>query len=313
MNNIIEIHNTHATTKTDNLYGISYSQSTDSQHSYHVVNNTVISDGYYLSHMLDAEDTTVTDNTLVRTDKYADVDYDPFKRGSAIGEDTDGLKNNYFSGNRVITIFEYDLERQNNEIDGGEEFTYEVPQNVNNISNVINGSGIAPANPDFPNGNPLLPGSNTGGSAASGNGQANTGFGIPDVADGDPTYNGLANLNLDDGESLSKKHTATSSNTQNSFNDEGSTNNSYTKENLVEYENSTSSETPSISGVVTSGETPSSSSSAGASGSSNVKKAYEITKNIEKDSNSLLKFIGLVVVCEILLFIGFRFKKSEEY
>lgn len=124
MNNIIEVYNIRQTTKEDNLYGISYSQETNGKHSYTVVNNTVISNGYYLSHMLDAENTTVTNNTLVRTDKYSDTNYDPFKRGNAISEDTDAIKNNDFSGNRVITIFEYEQEHQSNEIDGGDEFHY---------------------------------------------------------------------------------------------------------------------------------------------------------------------------------------------
>ena len=84
MNNVIEVHNTGKVELDDNIYGISYSQKTDSTHTYRVVNNTVISDGYYVSHMLDADNTTVTNNTLVRTDKYADTNYDPFKRGTEV-------------------------------------------------------------------------------------------------------------------------------------------------------------------------------------------------------------------------------------
>ena len=312
MNNIIEIHNTHTVSQKDNLYGISYSQKTDSKHTYRVVNNTVISDGYYLAHMLDADNTTVTNNTLVRTDKYSDTNYDPFKRGDAIGEGTDEAKNNDFSGNRVITIFEYELEHQSNEIDGGEEFHYEIPQNVNNISNVIYGSGIAPVRPGFPNGNPLIPGSTTGG-VNMGNGGGNNGFGIPDVADGDPTYTGLPNLNGDDGKSLSRKHATANVNTQNSFNDEGTSSNSYN--NQIAHENATSSKTPSISGVASSGKASSSQagSTGSAGGGSVSSRAYEITKEITEDDNSLIKFIGFAVACEILLIIGFRFKKGEEY
>ena len=315
MNNVIEVHNTGKVELDDNIYGISYSQETESTHTYRVVNNTVISDGYYVSHMLDADNTTVTNNTLVRTDKYADTNYDPFKRGAAIGADTDVSKNNDFSGNRVITIFEYGLEHQSDEVDGGEPFHYEPPENVNGRTNVINGSGIVPQKPGFPGGNPLLPGNNGGGSInTGGNGQG--GFHSPDAADGDNGYNGFPDLSGDNGESLSRKaNQGANVKTVNSFNNEGSSDNSYN--NLVATSNSTSSDAPSVDGVAVSGRSSSSASSAGGAGSSgasqDVSKAYEITKNIvENGPDDILKFIALAVVCEILLVVGYRRKENED-
>ena len=315
MNNVIEVHNTGKVELDDNIYGISYSQETESTHTYRVVNNTVISDGYYVSHMLDADNTTVTNNTLVRTDKYADTNYDPFKRGAAIGADTDVSKNNDFSGNRVITIFEYGLEHQSDEVDGGEPFHYEPPENVNGRTNVINGSGIVPQKPGFPGGNPLLPGNNGGGSInTGGNGQG--GFHSPDAADGDNGYNGFPDLSGDNGESLSRKtNQGANVKTVNSFNNEGSSDNSYN--NLVATSNSTSSDAPSVDGVTVSGRSSSSASSVGADGSSgasqDVSKAYEITKNIvENGPDDILKFIALAVVCEILLVVGYRRKENED-
>lgn len=331
MNNIIEVHDVSKVKKDDNLYGISYSQKTNSTHSYRVINNTVISDGYYMAHMLDAENTTVTNNTLVRTDKYSDVDYDPFKRGDAIGADTDSSKNNDFSGNRVITIFEYDLEHQSNELDGGEEFHYEPPENVNNLTNIVNGSGIDPDNPEFPSGNPLVPGGNSPG--PGGNGGNHGGMSIPDVPDGDPSYRGRPDLRGDNGKSLSRRNSNGNSNGRNFFNfDDGrSTNqqstasNSYNNagtasnsfNNLVSNENGTSGLSPSLNGAVSSGAS-SRSSSAGESGngggaSESVKKAFEITETIKEDPNYMIKFIGLAVICELLLVIGYKRKDSEEY
>jgi hypothetical protein len=316
MNNIIEIHNTGAVKWDDNLYGISYSQKTDSTHTYRVVNNTVISDGYYVSHMLDADNTTVTNNTLVRTDKYADTNYDPFKRGDNIGADTDKDKNNDFSGNRVITIFEYGLEHQSNEVDGGDPFVYVPPENVNGRTNVINGSGIVPQRPGFPGGNPLLPGGNGGGSINTG-GNTPSGFNSPDSADGDNGFKGFPDLSGDNGESLSRKtNQGTDTKTVNSFNNDGTASNSYNND-VVASENSTSSETPSVNGMTSSGRSSSSASSAGAGGSSgasqDVSKAYEITKNIvENGPDDILKFIALAVVCEILLVVGYRRKESED-
>ncbi|PWB87545.1 right-handed parallel beta-helix repeat-containing protein [Methanobrevibacter thaueri] len=312
MNNIIEVHNIQKVKWEDNIYGISYSQKTNSSHSYRVINNTVISDGYYLSYMLDAENTNVNNNTLVRTDKYADTNYDPFKRGDGIGADTDQAKNNSFSGNRVITIFEYDLEHQSNVLDGGEEFHYETPTNKDNLSNVINGSGISPQKPGFPGGNPLLPG-NDGGGAFNTGGNNGGGFHSPD---GDGGYNGWPDMSGDDGKSLSHKSQGRSGDTVNSFNNQGSSDNSYN--NLVATSNSTSSKTPSVEGVTVSGASSSSSSSAGgAAGSSGVaqddSKAYEITKNIvENGPDDMIKFIALAIVCEILLIIGYRRKETED-
>ena len=314
MNNIIEIHNTGEVKWEDNIYGISYSQKTDSTHTYRVINNTVISDGYYVSHMLDADNTTVTNNTLVRTDKYADTNYDPFKRGDAIGKDTDESKNNDFSGNRVITIFEYGLEHQSDEVDGGDPFVYVPPENVNGRTNVINGSGILPQKPGFPGGNPLIPGNNGGGSINTG-GNSPGGFHSPDAADGDNGYNGFPDLSGDNGESLSRKtNQGNNVKTVNSFNNDGSSDNSYN--NLVASSNSTSSDAPSVDGVTVSGRSSSAASSAGAGGSSgasqDVSKAYEISKNIvENGPDDILKFIALAVVCEILLVVGWKVKTLQ--
>ena|GEM_PF-420082 len=314
MNNVIEVHNIQKVDLEDNIYGISYSQKTDSTHTYRVVNNTVITDGYYLSYMLDADNTTVTNNTLVRNDKYADTNYDPFKRGSGIGADTDNAKHNNFSGNRVITIFEYDLEHQSSELDGGEEFHYETPTNKDNLSNIVNGSGISPLKPGAPGGNPLIPGNDGGGAFNTGGNNNGGGFHSPD---GNGGYNGWPDLSGDNGGSLSHKRQGNSGDTVNSFNNQGSASNSYNS-NLVPTSNSTSSETPSVEGVTVSGASSSSSSSAGGgAGSSGAvqddAKAYEITKNIiESGPDDMIKFIALAIVCEILLIIGYRRKETED-
>ena len=85
---------------------------------------------------------------------------------------------------------------------------------------------------------------------------------------------------------------------------------------MVASENSTSSETPSVNGMASSGRSSSSASSAGAAGSSGAQdssKAYEISKNIvENGPDDILKFIALAVVCEILLVVGYRRKESED-
>lgn len=318
MNNIIEVHNSHAVAESDNLYGISYAQGTPGNHSYKVINNTVFTNGYYLSYMLTATNTTVTNNTLVRMDYYANTDYDPFKRGNTLGKETDGIKNNYFEGNRVITLFEYELAKQDNDVDGGEEFHYTTPTNTGGFTNIIDGNGIVPVRPGFPSGNPLIPGNNNGNAFNNPEtNYGNNGLDIPDVPDGDPTFRDVPDLDDDDGKSLSTKKYGISEDTVNSYNNYGTSSNSFN--NLVRFENSSSNDAPSVDGVASSGSSSKSSSglnSAGSSGASAAKdssKAYEITKNIIEDNpDSLVKFIVLAFVCEMLLIIGYRRKESDD-
>ena len=300
MNNLIEVHNTHEFSKDNNIYGISYSQSTDSVHSYRVINNTVISDGYYLSYMLDADNTTVTNNTLVRTDKYSDTDYDPFRRGDSIGSDTDGVRNNSFSGNRVITIFEHALENQDNEIDGGEEFHYDVPGNVNNYTNNLNGSGIKPVLPGFPGGNPLVP-----------SGDGHSAFNTGDYGNG-----AFPDLSGDDGGSLSTRHFGTDADVRNSFSNHGTSSNSFNG-HAVRNENSSSSN-PSIDGVSSSGSSRSTGSSAGASGTAgateDLAKAYEIEERDVLTANSadLSQMLLICLAVLMLVAIGYKRQKDKE-
>ena len=298
MNNLIEVHNTHEFSKDNNIYGISYSQSTNGTHSYRVINNTVISDGYYLSYMLDADNTTVTNNTLVRTDKYSDTDYDPFRRGDSIGSDTDGVRNNSFSGNRVITIFEHALENQDNEIDGGEEFHYDVPGNVNNYTNNLNGSGIKPVLPGFPGGNPLVPG-----------GDGHSAFSAGDRGDG-----AFPDLSGDDGGSLSTRHFGTDADVRNSFSNQGNSSNSFNGR-AVRNENS-SSASPSIDGVSSSGSSRSTGSSAGASGTAgateDLAKAYEIEERDVLTANSADLSQMLLICLAVLMLVAIGYKRQKD-
>ena len=80
-------------------------------------------------------------------------------------------------------------------------------------------------------------------------------------------------------------------------------------------QNSTATD-PSIDGISSTRSSKSSgSSSVGSAGSSEASqdssKTYEISKNIIGDSDSAIKFIGLAVVCEILLIIGYKRRENE--
>ena len=212
-----------------------------------------------------------------------------------------------------MTLFEYLLQQQDNNVDGGEVFYYETPTNTGGFSNIVDGSRINPARPGFPGGNPLIPG-NSNVNLDSNQGSS---LGVPDVPDGDPFFFDVPDLDDDDGKSLSIKKGGVSVDTVNSFNNQGTSSNSFN--NLVWYGNSSSS-SPSLDGVASSGSSSksasgeSSASGDGAGGSlEDASKSYEITKKIVEDDDSLIRFIGFAIVCEILLIVGYRRKEKDEY
>lgn len=173
-NNIIEVHSIDEVFEDSNLYGISYRQSTDGEHSFNVVNNTVFSNGYYAVAALDAQNSNFEGNTL-----YTDND-------EAVGKDSlkifDEDVSSYSSdNNKVKSIWDY-LADEYNAQDGGEDFEYETPSNVNNRTNEADASSIVPGgnNNPSPNSNPLLP-------KTDNNPEPSTpSILVPDVADGDP-------------------------------------------------------------------------------------------------------------------------------
>lgn len=346
VNNTIEVHSIYEVAEDSNLYGIAYSQSTKSSHTYQVLNNTIFSDGYYFAYMLDAVNTVVANNTLVRFNKYEDTNYDPFKRGDSIPNDTDERKNNIFTDNSVITIFEYNVQRQNNTVDGGSPFNYTTPTNTGNISNNVDGSGINPFRPGFPDRNPLIPG-NSGGDGSviytpDSKGGVITPL-TPDVSDGDPNFV-KPDLSGDDGQSLSKRTNGTINDGGNSqqtgsrlldalldyfesnTNDGEARSESY---NGVRTNSTSSTSSPSIEGVITSASSSKSSTSSSsdgdvgesgaggeAGGATNSKKAYEVSKDIlDEDAKPAFVFVGLVIVMGVLLLVGYRRgkKNKDEY
>ena len=103
------------------------------------------------------------------------------------------------------------------------------------------------------------------------------------------------------------------SSNQNSYSDGRSSDVSYSK--LVRYENSSSSVSPSTNGATSSGSNSEASTSAGAGlagASKSTSRAYEVIKKIEDDSDSIVKFVGLAIICEILLIIGYKRKEKDE-
>lgn len=155
-NNIIEVHSVGAVGVDDNIYGVSYRQSTDGDHKYSIKNNTVYSDGFKSVYLLDSKNSTVADNLLISYNDNARNGYDGFNYGDLSHHD-----NINFENNQVIRAFDY-FANQNNNFDNGEEYSYVTPINNNGISNVIDGSGINPVNnKNKPTYNPIIPGTSS--------------------------------------------------------------------------------------------------------------------------------------------------------
>ena len=62
--NIIYVTNNGAYADSNNIYGISYSQSTSSSHSFDVYNNTIFTNGNYAVYLNGVSNTNVTNNGL---------------------------------------------------------------------------------------------------------------------------------------------------------------------------------------------------------------------------------------------------------
>ena len=157
-NNRIEVHSVGAVDEEDNLYGISYRQNTDGDHTFKIEDNLVFSEGYYAVYLLSSVDSTIKNNMLVTSREDApDKTLDGYKEGP---KDHTGTT---FYNNTVVNEYTY-WSKILNTIDGGEDTTYKTPENINNRDNTVDGKFVDPnnnkENPNY-NTNPVKPGNGT--------------------------------------------------------------------------------------------------------------------------------------------------------
>ncbi|MEE1335458.1 right-handed parallel beta-helix repeat-containing protein [Methanobrevibacter sp.] len=290
-NNIIEVHSVGPVNIDDNIYGVSYRQSTDGDHTYSIQNNTVFSDGYKSVYLLDSKDSTVANNLLVSYNENAKNGYDGFSYGDLSRHD-----NINFQNNQVIRAFDY-FANLNNNLDNGEEYSYITPVNNKGISNVIDGSGINPvSNNNKPVYNPIIPGTSS----------QNSEMYTQTIID-NPTghSDGDRKINEDKG----------SSNNNNGADNGISHNNG----NSNSYSNSSSQATTAVSSDIVSNNTDATPSDAGTQslvggsqsggGSSGVsKKAYEIE---DLTKSEFIPSIFYVIAALILIIAGYKRKNSN--
>ena len=312
LDNYIEVHSVGVVGINDNIYGVSYRQSTAGNHTYNIQNNTVFSDGYSSVYLLSSVNSTVANNLLVSYNENAQNGQNGFNYGNVGSHDRLSFYNN-----RVIRAFDY-FASINNIVDGGNDYNYENPVN-NGISNNLNGRSISARDTSNSHSyNPLIPGSarNNGNYDQSGidptvkpgdDGTGNNGQGNGD-SDGDGSESGSI-LSLKD---ILENYL----NSQNSNNGEKTnTTSDSNNEHHANVASNSSDYTPSATGNVPLSESESSSPSSysqspsDTGGSQSVSKSFELEEKL--DNQEFIPSILYVILAVILLIVGYR--KRNKY
>lgn len=281
-NNIIEVHSVGPVGIDDNIYGVSYRQSTDGDHKFTIQNNTVFSDGFKSVYLLTSSDSTVADNLLVSFNGNAKNGYDGFGYS-----DLSGHKNINFQNNPVIRAFDYYANIYNS-VNDNDEYSYTAPTNTRQASNVIDGRSITPISNHRPNYNPLIPGS------SENHGTYSEGTLLPVNHNNNENSNSQnANDHSYNGNDNSKVPGSRSG--ENTNNADGAT--TYVSSN------STHSSPSDLGSDSLSGEAMSSGGS-----SSVAKNAFEL-EDLTKEE--FIPSIFYVIATLILLIVGYRYKKSN--
>ena len=284
-NNIIEVHSVGSVGVEDNIYGVSYRQSTDGEHRFTIENNTVFSDGFKSVYLLTSSDSTVSDNLLVSFNSNAKNGYDGFGYS-----DLSGHKNINFQNNPVITAFDYYANIYNSANDG-DVYSYTAPTNTRQASNVIDGRSIAPISNHRPNYNPLIPGS------SENHGTYHEGTLLPSGHS--------SNSNDDNTQSHNANERSFNGNQNSNVPGSRSGENTNNADGATTYaaSNSTHSSPSDLGSDSLAGEAMSSGGS-----SSVAKKAYELE---DMTSDEFVPSIFYVIATLILLIVGYRRKKSN--
>ena len=296
LNNIIEVHSVGEVNEDDNLYAISYRQSTAKEHTFNIQNNVAYTDGYYAVYLLSSDNSIIYDNTLISSNENAVSGSDSYREGPR-GHDGDD-----YSNNKVINERDY--------------YGHENSININSYDNTgiryIDGRGIGwnNQNQETHNYNPLVP-------SYSNNifDQNNEGSGIIDEYHDDGTIQGTitdkSGNNLKPTDFDINDHTfesdieydVESSTQKDAVN--GKSNANANMNSIGANANSNSSDaTPSVGT-----DNPLSNSQSGSSNaeSQSVSKSYEIKEIEEKEFIPSVFFV--LLIC-LLLVIGYKKKNN---
>ena len=296
-NNTIEVHSIAEVNEGDNIYGVSYRQSTEESHTFNIGNNTVYSDGTVAVYLLGSDDSNVTNNTVISFNDNAKTGENSYKEGSHSHTNTNE------NGNTVIRADDY-YKNQNINING-EGSSDDSSSHSNSL---IHHDGNGDNNGNNPASNPIIPGYNPN-QGTSGGGNANTNN--TNVFDNDGFEEGDAQGTIDDDSSLNGHSTDDNRNgtnrkhSNNNDNDKVRTNSNTSNGGTISPNGTDVS--PGLNGNSPIGESPESSSE----GQDTVtKKAFKIEKVLDFAKDNTFEMILLIIGALILLIVGYKRKKT---
>lgn len=121
LNNIIEVHSVSRVNEDDNLYAISYRQSTAGTHTLDIEDNTAYTDGYYAIYLLSSDNSRIINNVLISSNDNAVTGSNAYAEGPR-GHEGDKAYNNivlrlsdYYNSHNIINMGE-NSGNQNNHI-----------------------------------------------------------------------------------------------------------------------------------------------------------------------------------------------------
>ena len=291
VNNRIEVHSVGEVGINDNLYAISYRQSTAGTHEYNIQNNTAFTDGYVAVYLLSSYNSTVAGNTLISFNDNAQTGSDAYGRGpfSHNGD------NDY--NNRVINIRDYLATL--NRVDGGSQDN--ARPSGHSTSDVDGGSiSSQPSNQyDY---NPLIPGYFDTHGIGDKSGESDS-TGLEDGTSSQTgDYSDVYNIDANDASDNSNQNADDDAATTTQSTASQSANSTLTEASGVSAQTNNTDATPDISG----NNGPIGGMQAGQSAQPSVsKKAYEINEAM-KNKEEFIPSIAFVVLAVIFLMIGYR-------
>ena len=299
-NNTIEVHSIAEVNEGDNIYGISYRQSTDKEHNFNIQDNTMFSDGRTGVYILGSEESNVTGNTLISFNENAQTGEDSYQEGPRNHGNTNAENNN------VIRADDY-YRDQNINIDGdgnGDDDAHHTNPLIPHHGSGDNG-GTSPIV------NPIIPGYNPNQGISDGNNANtnNTNF-IDDGGSDDGDVQGTINDDrpynghtADSNDGTNRKHSNNNGNAQSNNNERT---NSTSNDGKLASNNTDAN--PGLTGNDPIGKSPDSSSQG--QPESVAKKAFKLNEVIEFAKEDTLEMILLIIGALILLIIGYKRKNT---
>lgn len=298
-NNTIEVHSIAEVNDGDNIYGVSYRQSTDREHAFSIEDNTVFSDGKSAVYILGSDEANVTNNHLISFNDDAETGGDSYIEGPRAHGNTHAENNIVTRADDYYRDLSPTIEGDGDSEDDNHHTNPLIPHN---------GGENSGNNPMV---NPVIPGyhPNQGINEGNSSNTNNSNF-IDDGGSDDGDVQGSIDDNSNNG------HTA-DTNTDGT-NKKHSDNNGNERVNNNPKINSTSSNgqiasnntdaNPGLTGNNPIGKSPDSSSEGQTE--SVAKKAFKLEEVIDFAKDKTLEMILLIIGVLILLIIGYKRKKT---